>query len=57
MISAASVDWPLADAAGQPGVGIAAAFIRLRAYAYARDRSVPAWSVTSSCGACGHVLA
>jgi hypothetical protein len=41
MISAASVDWPLVDAAGHPGVGIAAAFIRLRAYAYARDRSVP----------------
>jgi hypothetical protein len=41
MISAASVDWPLADAAGQPGAGIAAAFSRLRVYAYARDRSVP----------------
>ncbi|HEX3305494.1 MAG TPA: hypothetical protein VHS32_04545 [Streptosporangiaceae bacterium] len=37
MISAASVDWPLADAAGQPGAGIAAAFSRLRAYAYVND--------------------
>jgi len=31
--------WPPADAAGQ--FGTAAAFIRLRACAYARDRSVP----------------
>ena len=31
--------WRLADAAGQSGN--AAAFIRLRTYAYARDRSVP----------------
>ena len=39
MISAASsVIWPLAGAAGQ--FGIAAAFIRLRTCAYARDRSV-----------------
>jgi hypothetical protein len=42
MISAvSSADWPSAGAAGQLGVGIAAAFIRLRACAYARDRSVP----------------
>ena len=30
-----------ASAAGQPGAGLVVAFIRLRACAYARDRSVP----------------
>ena len=58
MISAASsLDWPLAGAAGQFGVGVAAAFIGCAPARMLVIEACPAWSVTSSCGACGCVLA